>query len=338
MKKELSYFIGFWITAWVVMYLSFLTILDPVHALRNSSGFLIPLILPVTILEWCFVTMFHKKRFLLYGLLSVAIVAGFGLLNFYTIKYLVKDPEAESNTVLSIIIFFIVFRGIKFFRTGARQQLALNESRAQQLEASMKLQQMEASKMKAELDAIKSQINPHFLYNSLNAIYSLVLLKSETAGEALLQLSSLMRYVLESSNQERVRLDDEVGFIQDYLGLERLRLEDSCTISFETDMDSSDSTIAPLLLLPLVENCFKHGVGLEKEKNRIEIKLHNKQSEISFSVQNQLQKPYPAGQAIPGKSLENLKKRLDLLYPDRHHYQAGIKDSTYLAQLNIDLR
>jgi len=337
-KKEALYFIGFWLIGYLLIYLSFLTILDPLHALRNSFGFVAPIILPVVILELIFTYFFPKKKYHMLIILAIATIAGFGLLNFYTIKLLVNNPEAESNTVLSIIIFFLLFRGIKFFRTGVQQQLALTKAKELQMETNIKLKEAETSKIKAELDAIKSQINPHFLFNTLNSIYSLVINNTDHAGDAILKLSSLMRYMLEYSKNKEVLLSDEISFIEDYLSLEKIRLEDNCQIEFEVHNTMKNLKIPPLLFVPLVENCFKHGISANKENNQVMISLRAEAKSILFTAtNNKMPKRMRASGHQSGNSLNNLTKRLCLLYPDRHTYKVSEKESAYIVELRIEI-
>jgi len=204
MKKKFLYFFTFWIAAFILMYISFLTILEPLHALRNTTGFVTPLMLPVLLLDFLFEKYFIRRDWIRFGVLAVLNIAGFGLLNYYILKEIVQDREAESNTVLSIIFFFLVFRGIKFLRFGVEQEFKLNNAKELQAKTELMLKEAETSKIQAELDLLKSQINPHFLFNNLNNIYSLIIDKAENASEAVLKLSYLMRYMLESSKNVHV--------------------------------------------------------------------------------------------------------------------------------------
>lgn len=113
--RKLSFLVIFWLAAYVVMYISFLSILDARQALINTTGFVLPIILPVLVLDLFFEHFFLNKKYWKFGFTAIVTIAGFGFLNFYLLKYIVQNPEAESNTILSIIFFFLIFRGIKFF-------------------------------------------------------------------------------------------------------------------------------------------------------------------------------------------------------------------------------
>lgn len=181
--------------------------------------------------------------------------------------------------------------------------------KAQQAQTELRLKDSEARKLQAEMDLLKSQVNPHFLFNTLNNIYSLIIEKSELAGNSVIKLSNLMRYVLESTKVEKVPLSKEIGFIEDFIDLERIRLEDSCEIIFETGDTTKNKHIAPLIFIPLVENCFKHGIGVKKENNKIKIRLKTDGDKISFSTENYIAPKRMDAKTQAGQNgISNLKK------------------------------
>ncbi len=335
-KTSGRFFLIFWLSAWILIFLTFLTILSPLHALRNSVGFVLPLILPVMLLDFWFTRFFLYRKYWYFALVSFVTLAFFGLANFMIFKLVVKNPEAESNTLLSIIIFFLIYRGVHYFRSGVAHQMKLNEALAKQLTLELALKETEARQFKAELDLLKAQINPHFLFNTLNNIYSLVVTRHENAPDALLRLSSVMHYVLEAAKNDQVRLSDEIRFIEDLLSLEEIRLEDQCTIEFQVDPGFTDRNVAPLLFIPLVENCFKHGIGADKLKNRVMIRLSCNAQGIVFSTVNNIVKNNAASlEKNAGNGLANLRKRLQIIYPGRGSLETGAAGNEYHAALTI---
>ncbi len=162
-KGRIVYFIIFWFSAWILIFLTFLSILNPIHAIHNSLGFVLPLAIPVFLLDILYSRFFLARRYWILAISSITTLALFGVINLLIFKFVVKNPEAESNTILSIILFFLIYRGVQYFRSGIIQQLKLNEALANQMKLELSLKEAESRQFKAELDLLKAQINPHFL-------------------------------------------------------------------------------------------------------------------------------------------------------------------------------
>lgn len=330
------FYLLFWVLSWLVIYLSFLTILDPLKAVRNTSGFLLPLILPVQTLDLIFEHLFLRKKIIKSILLSTLVISGFAFFNYYLFKYIINDPEAQTNTVLSIIVFFLIFRGIRFFYTGVKQQFKLNEALAAEMKTLTRLREIEAEKLRVELDALKAQINPHFLFNNLNNIYSLAETNHPGASKAILMLSDMMRYMLESGKKETIALKEEIRFINDYISLEKIRLEDSCEVKFTQNTTDINTGIPPLLFLPLLENCFKHGVSANKNNNLIIIELLQNSNEIVFQTYNNIApRPIKSSRETTKAGLSNLNRRLSLLPEGSYSYDHENSGSVYTSKLTI---
>lgn len=335
-RMAIRYALIFWFSAWVLIFLTFLSILEPALALRNSLGFVLPLVIPVQLLDVVFSHYFITRRYWVFGSCAIGILVLFGTINYILFKFVVRNPEAESNTLLSIILFFLIFRGIHYFRRGMVQQMKLNEALASQMKLELALRETEARQVKAELDLLKAQINPHFLFNTLNNIYSLVVTGHEHAAMSLIRLSSVMRYVLESGKRDLVPLNEEIRFLEDLLALEEIRLEDQCEITFELGQETVDCMVPPLLFVPLVENCFKHGIGPDPRLNQVTITLAVGKEVVICSTVNRvapkLGKPLdqPAG-----LGLKNLKKRLEILWPGRATLECQAEGDEFRVTLTI---
>jgi len=334
-KEKIVYFIIFWLSAWILIFLTFLSILNPMHAMRNSLGFVLPLTIPVFLLDLLFGRFFLTMRYWIYAISSIATLALFGLINLLIFKFVVKSPEAESNTVLSIILFFLIYRGVQYFRSGIAQQLKLNEALANQMKLELNLREAESRQFKAELDLLKAQINPHFLFNTLNNIYSLIVTRHENAPDAILRLSSVMRYVLEAAKSDRVRLSDEIRFIEDIISFEEIRLEDQCTIDFNVEPDFSDREVAPLLFIPMVENCFKHGISANKQINHVYISLSSNAEGITFTTVNHIASRPKERAPRQGNGLANLRKRLGIIYPGQASLETVEEENDYKVKMKI---
>ena len=187
-----------------------------------------------------------------------------------------------------------------------------------------------------ELNYLKAQVNPHFLFNSLNSIYSLSREQSLETPDLVMQLSELMRYQLESSKKETVLLKEELEFIENYLLLEEKRLSKRCTVEFLIEGDLSRLKISPMLLIPFVENAIKHGAQSTNEQSTIDISVSIKSSTLHFCVINSKPTMVSASKR-KGMGLENVRRRLNLLYPNSHLLEIDDKEKVYHVNLSIDL-
>lgn len=197
-------------------------------------------------------------------------------------------------------------------------------------------QELENQNLSSELAFLKSQINPHFLFNTLNNIHTLAYKKSDGAAESIMKLSELMRYMLYESDTERVSLDTEIQHLESFIALQALRFKVDDIVKLEVEGDTVSKTIAPLLLLPFIENAFKHGYNL-KRAGAIQVKL-NVGERIDFSVENE---KAPLGQPIQkdevgGIGLENISRRLELIY--KTDYTLTIDDSSTHFKINLSLK
>lgn len=186
----------------------------------------------------------------------------------------------------------------------------------------------------AELKHLKSQLNPHFLFNTLNNIYALVAISPEKAQSTLLDLSKLMRYVLYENNQDQVPLQKEMAFMKSYIDLMSLRLTDQVELTLNIDPKMPSVTIAPMLFISLIENAFKHGVASNKP-SCIHISFSLQEGWLICAVENSWHPKDSHDQSGSGIGLDNLKKRLSYLYPNRHSFVAQRRDNSYYSELKI---
>ncbi|MCE7991947.1 MAG: histidine kinase [Roseivirga sp.] len=193
---------------------------------------------------------------------------------------------------------------------------------------------LEKEKVVAELQFLKNQTNPHFLFNTLNNLYALARKQSEKTPQAILQLSKFMRFVLYDTNQPTISLQEEIQMIENYISLERLRFGERIKVNFEAAQGLTAYQISPLILLPLVENAFKHGASEMEENGFINIRLAIENGSLHFSVENSFNPV--STEANGGIGLSNLKRQLDLQYPG-HELSSSSKDDVYSAVLNLNL-
>jgi LytS/YehU family sensor histidine kinase len=182
------------------------------------------------------------------------------------------------------------------------------------------------------------QLSPHFLFNTLNNICSLARKKSEKTETALIKLSEFMRYMMDETKEDKVSLSKEIEYLQNYIELQRLRFTEGIKIDFKVMGDSTPVMIEPMLLIPFVENAFKHGIGVQEE-SEIWIDLSITGDKLIFTVQNQIH-PY-LGENLPdehGIGLRNVKRRLELLYPGSHDLTITDDNNIYKVILEIRLK
>lgn len=188
-----------------------------------------------------------------------------------------------------------------------------------------------------ELSALKAQINPHFLFNNLNTIYSMAVQKDEKTKDVILQLSDFLRYVLYDTSSNFIPLEKEVEIIRTYVELQKARLNPEInTVILTTEGNFASQQIAPLLLLPLAENCFKHGTG--KDKGVIQIHIGLKGKQLHFTTENPVALREKSVEAeLGGIGINNVEKRLNLIYPNRHTLKFGEKEGVFSVEMKIEL-
>ncbi|MBS1495304.1 MAG: histidine kinase [Bacteroidetes bacterium] len=199
-----------------------------------------------------------------------------------------------------------------------------------------KYNQLRIEKKEAELNYLKSQTNPHFLFNTLNNIYSLARDKNDLAPESILRLSKILRFMLYETGGASIAIDDEVKIITDYIALEKLRYDDSLLITQNTDIENPKHPLPPLLLIPLVENAFKHGVSETRSRPFVDINLIVKQQQLLFIVRNSIEETTATQEVKENIGLSNLRKQLELLYKE-YDLSVGKENATFTSTLRINL-
>ncbi len=274
-----------------------------------------------------------RNKFLTYAALLIAaalIITPIKAIIFY-MKF-AAHPLTRSELIENLNWYFLV----NFFVAGASSIIKIVADWARQIR---ERQELENQTMQSELRFLKTQINPHFLFNTLNNLYALTLKKSDDAPEIVIKLSEMMRYMLYDCNEKQVPLSKEISYIQNYLDLERLRQSKNADIRFEVQGEVTDQQIAPLMFIPFLENSFKHGLTNTIHKGFVHIVLTVEGRHISFFIENTKPdtKPLQDRKRSGGIGLVNVRRRLHLLYPGK--YELTVKDNpnTYCVMLEMDL-
>lgn len=292
------------------------------ESIKLSVGLFLPALPVIYIHFWLFRRFFNKKKYLYYLIFTIILIITFGRISEWFVVNVIYPDEDDVTMAgeLSLLILILASTGIKsiidiYFQKNKKIQI-------------------ESDKVKAELGMLKMQVNPHFLFNSLNNIYGLIHDNPEKAGASVLSLSGLLRYLTEVTRKETVRLADELEFIRQFIEMEKLRLGEKCNIKLDCLSEVVDTVIPPLLLIPFVENAFKHGSYATVGKSFIFIELKISNGTISFSVSNSFNASNETKE-VSGVGLENITRRLAILYPQKHHLTIETKDNIFNVKLDL---
>ncbi len=305
-----------------------------------------------------------RQRFMIFGWSMLLFMAGYFYLNYLVLipRFLLK--KKLFNYVIFLVAGLLIISGLNvFYSTIIHQFFIPNIHHHNPLHYSLmtiypailafglstgiritdewfknerQKKEMENEKLTSELAFLKSQVNPHFLFNILNNICSLARKKSDDTENAIIKLSQLMRYMLFESKDEKVSLEKEVEYLQNYIELQRMRISGKVQINFTVEGPVGQLMIEPMLLIPFVENAFKHGISYIGDSG-IDIIMKVTNKELNFSVENSIIRR--GNETIPsetGVGLKNVLRRLELLYPGRHEISINDHDLKYKVLLKIN--
>lgn len=302
---------------------------QPIYAVLNASiGLFSYMAVIYAHAFWLLPTLLFRGRRIAYFIGSFVFVTGIILLRMAVEKAVLIPLHRSlyqwnwahfSFTCVTVLIAFLF---------GALLRVALNYMQLLQWKKEQQQKQAEA-----ELKLLKAQVQPHFLFNTLNNIYALAQSRSHQTPDMIARLSELMRYFIEEAPKEKVCLAAELSFIQSYIELEQIRMVHPISLTFTIDKDLNDLRLPPMLLMPFVENVFKHGIDKLQTKNELTIQISKKNGMLKYSVCNTLPE-YPM-KVAGGFGLQNLQKRLLLLYADTFSLHTQKTAHTFNAELII---
>lgn len=296
---------------------------------------------------WLIPHFFFKNKKWIYFLSVIVLIIGIGFLfdlsrsdgpprnrpPLSSETNLLLQPENEPRPHRSMkrptYDYFLISIILSGFGLGLRFSEKLVKNESQRKEA-------EKEKANSELALLKSQVSPHFFFNTLNNIYSLVQINSEDGQKAILQLSKLMRYLLYESDQGNTMMSSEINFMKNYIELMKLRISNKVEINISFPDKYDDIIIPPLLFIPFIENAFKHGISY-REPSYVRIEMKIEVGKVLFKCNNSLKKNEETLLSDSGIGLENVKKRLTLLFPDAHSLSIEHTSESYNVNLTIDV-
>lgn len=274
--------------------------------------------------------LFLQRRYLRIALLMVVLVAVTALLTHFPMPESDMTADLRQMTVRrnmrtqTIWFFFLVV-------TGFSLAIELTFELFRQM---LSRQALEVEKNKAELALYKAQINPHFLFNTLNTLYALTLSKSNRAESAFVKFSNILRYMYAQTDRELIPLSDEWEYIRQYIDLQRLRLNAHTQVELTGEIDDARASVPPMLFITFVENAFKYGISSETDC-AVRIGLRLRDGVLDFTTENTVMRQRE--EAAPGIGIENCRKRLQLLFPGRFDLQTTEREGVFRVRLTICL-
>jgi two-component system, LytTR family, sensor kinase len=303
-----------WRTVYVTV-INFILFEYTIPYIRQRKGFIIATIILALFLLWVYMMLYS---FGLYAWRAFGII-----LHIYT-------PLIEFKSVSQGLTTQMAYSVSSFFFFGIIRHVY------DYIQLRQAAQQLRIEKQEAELNYLKSQTNPHFLFNTLNNIYSLSRDKSDLAPESILRLSKILRFMLYETSGAYIAIEQELKIITDYIDLEKLRYDETLRINFNYDIEDLKQALPPLLLMPLVENAFKHGVSETRDNPFIDIHLSVNQRQLTFIVKNSAETLTADGNVKERIGLSNLRRQLELLYKDYNlQLKQGISEFTATLKINL---
>lgn len=240
-------------------------------------------------------------------------------------NYIPQAPIFDPRRMLVVMLYTGFASGLMIAVKSVRNQLAAKEREKNLIK----------EKLETELKFLRNQVNPHFLFNTLNNIYGLTRKKSDKAPEVVMKLSELLSFMLYESSKEFVTIAEEIKVLEDYIELERIRYNQRLSIQFDKEIDNQSQSISPLLLLPLVENAFKHGVSETRFDSFVRIKMTLKDANLWFSIENSIENDKTKN---PNShiGLSNIRRQLELMYKE-HSIDVVAEIDIFKAVITINL-
>ncbi|HMQ60833.1 MAG TPA: histidine kinase [Flavilitoribacter sp.] len=335
--KTLAIHTGFWVLYVVSEYFA-----NQMHRQlsANPQFFRTTLLsLPVMIIPTYFIALFAAPRYLKakrWGLFLLCALAAAIFVLYGRIKWLALINYFESGDFYQVPVSKVlknVIRDYAIIALGVCIYIIGDYRRQQQTN-----ERLIKAKAEAEIQLLKGQLHPHFLFNSLNNIYSLALSRSEYTADSILKLTELLDYLVYRAGMEKVALNKEIELVENYIGLEELRYGSRLKVDLKRSVSNESLQVAPLILLPFAENCFKHG-GIGKDGLfRVEINLEASDSRLLFLISNTKNHRKKNLHASGGVGLKNIRQRLELLYPGKYRLTIREEPETFKVELEIKFK
>jgi sensor histidine kinase YesM len=338
-KRQLKYYIFqypaiIWIIVWFVYFLLHLQISVQLAVINPTILTLSQWIVYHTVSKKLIPKYYETKiwRFLILSFLLVLLFTAIASFSENLIinkldESLVKSPPLMLSAFMQFILIYIIVWVCVSLHIFQKER-----------DAQKQMEVLKTEKTETELKFLRAQINPHFLFNALNNIYTITYIGDKTAPEKIAMLSDMLRYVLYDCNADLVPLGQEVKYLKNYIAFQQLKTEKEQRIDMDLQVENYNIRIAPMILMPFVENAFKHSRIIKDKKGFVEMKLKQKGDNFSFAVKNSIPPNKTEGNSSnSGIGIENLKSRLKLIYDDRFSLTTEDNGNTYYVNLKIGI-
>lgn len=352
-RREISIHVLTWLVLagmwWSLFYFDFK---DPLITAKFILFLLIQQMLTTYLSIYYFIpVLLYPKRYVQFGLLYAGMLLLMGVINTQWFGYVLRGVPVllEEYTQPNVIVAYGVFMNLfvnslaGLARVGydrLQSETRTSELEKEKVELEKQKVELEKEKAETELRFLKAQINPHFLFNSLNSIFNLISKDPTQAQDLLIIFSEMLRYQLYETDSERVLLTTELEYIRSYIRMEQVRKADLLTVSFTVDEPLGYVEVPPLILLTFVENAFKHVSTHDDGANWVRINLRQQRGNLQFEVSNSKTDAQPVMTSsgltrTGGIGLSNVSRRLSLIYPNRHRLVIDNQPDTYTVQLTL---
>ncbi len=331
-RKPWLHHVLFWCFVFVMMLLAGEDNTSMMEVTRKLINIAFYILVVYINLDYLIPKFLSQKNFMTYCLLLLAMVAVFTPIKVLLLYITYDEVDPKEFLIMNqqyiFLLLFLIAGGstvLKIISDWQRHQRDRKD--------------LETQRMQSEIKFLKSQINPHFLFNTLNSLYALTLKKSDKAPEIVIKLSEMMRYMLYECNERRVPLYKEVNYVQNYLDLEKLRQSGEAEILFEVEGSISDQYIAPLIFIPFLENSFKHGINHQLGDGYVHVKMKVMDDKLLMRIVNSkpAAPPMPVDKTSGGIGLVNVERRLNLLYLNQYKLDILDEPKEHIVELSLDL-
>lgn len=301
-----------------------------------TFSFLMFMAIPILVNTYVLVPrLLQKGKYVLFSLSFIGVIIVFWqcyiyffetLIDTFFSDYFFISYQTNLQAITKFILLLVVSMLLRIFESW----LYFNAERNKYL-------QTENQRIQLQLSHLRAQINPHFLFNSLNVIYALAIEKKEETPEAIVQLSDVLRHIIYDADSDRIKLKEEIKLLKNYIAFQKFRTHGLEDIKFDIKVKNEDFQIYPMLLLPLVENAFKHGMEKKAEQAFIHISLTQEGAKFHFQIVNHTNtSQQKTNNQYSGVGLENIQHNLEIVYPEKHQFQIKETDETFTVSLNIN--
>jgi two-component system LytT family sensor kinase len=285
---------------------------------------------------WLIPGYLFKRRYGLYMTILLALLTITTVLSYYcTHAVNAMFPGLDyMGGLKDVAPIYHVFPSLLMFAL-----LAFGKFMADSIQSQRRMEEMDKQQAESELQSLRSQINPHFLFNALNTIYGMARRTDQETSEAILKLSGILRHSLYECNDTEITLQNEIRFLEQYVAFAQLRLHNKESMKLQIDANVTGQKIAPLLLMPFIENAIKHGPGKHAKNAWVDIRLGVNGNDLSFHCANSCNKNQTAENTNihSGIGLKNVRRRLELLYPGRHNLNIIDDPQRFSVELKMEL-